>query len=465
MNHAVNGPLAIAPVGRWDRLAIVALGTAACALSYDALQQMAVAIHVRGWLTLLYPLVIDGFIAYGVRALILTRAAPMRARLYVWVLFSAATAASIWANALHAIRLNQTVSATGAGLRLGDVTVGILSTLAPLALAGAVHLYILITRHHPHTHPQTATNGDRTAPVPTPDQPVGDGRHTANGDRPGDHIGDRVGDGATAGDRPETPRPGPADALAGIGDQAQSRDAGDRHPAAHGTAGPAQCAEDESDAGAVAGSAAHAAAVPGDGDRDREGTVPGTDTNGDRPHTVPGTNRDRPHPAPGTDRDHTPDTVPGTDTNGDRPHTVPGTDRDRPNTVPGTDGDHTPDTVPGTDTNGDRPHTVPGTDRDRRHAVPRSKARSKGSGGRSSRGARGKRPPSRPRLSEDEIVARVLPHVPAALEQTGNEAITRVQLRQIMRAQNISTRNENLPPVLERLRRETGPNTTRSSTR
>lgn len=118
-------------VGHWDRAAILLLGAAGCALSYDALQQMAIAIHVRSWLTYLYPVVIDGFIAYGVRALILSRTAPLRARLYVWALFGTATAASIWANALHAIRLNQATSASGAGLRLGDVTVGVLSTLAP----------------------------------------------------------------------------------------------------------------------------------------------------------------------------------------------------------------------------------------------------------------------------------------------------------------------------------------------
>ncbi|MGX1760438.1 DUF2637 domain-containing protein [Streptomyces lydicus] len=136
-----------ASVGHWDRAAILLLGAAGCALSYDALQQMAIAIHVRSWLTYLYPVVIDGFIAYGVRALILSRTAPLRARLYVWALFGTATAASIWANALHAIRLNQATSTAGSGLRLGDVTVGVLSTLAPLALAGAVHLYILISRH------------------------------------------------------------------------------------------------------------------------------------------------------------------------------------------------------------------------------------------------------------------------------------------------------------------------------
>ncbi|MEV0915702.1 DUF2637 domain-containing protein [Streptomyces sp. NPDC049967] len=129
----------------WDRAVVIALGGAGCALSYDALQQMAVAVHVRGLLTYLFPLVIDGFIAYGIRALLVLRDAPLRARLYVWTLFGTATAASIWANALHAVRLNDEAVA-GTGLRLGDTVVAVLSTIAPLALAGAVHLYILIAR-------------------------------------------------------------------------------------------------------------------------------------------------------------------------------------------------------------------------------------------------------------------------------------------------------------------------------
>ncbi|MFF4534288.1 DUF2637 domain-containing protein [Streptomyces sp. NPDC001407] len=160
MNHTTT------PVGGWDRAAILTLGAAGCALSYDALQQMAVAIHIRGLLTYLYPLVIDGFIGYGVRALILTRTAPWRARLYVWSLFGTATTASIWANALHAVRLNALNHASGSGLRLGDITVGILSTLAPLALAGAVHLYILITRHQPAL--SDATHGLVRAEQPAP---------------------------------------------------------------------------------------------------------------------------------------------------------------------------------------------------------------------------------------------------------------------------------------------------------
>ncbi|MCX4785404.1 DUF2637 domain-containing protein [Streptomyces sp. NBC_01221] len=134
-----------AHISGWDRAVVIALGGAGCALSYDALQQMAVAIHIRGFLTYLFPLVIDGFIAYGVRALLVLRDAPLRARLYVWTLFGTATAASIWANALHAVRLNEDAG-SASGLRLGDTVVAVLSTIAPLALAGAVHLYILIAR-------------------------------------------------------------------------------------------------------------------------------------------------------------------------------------------------------------------------------------------------------------------------------------------------------------------------------
>ena len=203
MTHRIPNP---AHITGWDRAAIVALGAAGCALSYDALVQMAAAIHVRGLLTYLFPLVIDGFIAYGVRALLVLRAAPLAARCYVWLLFGTATAASIWANALHAVRLNQQHPA-GPGLRLDDLTVGVLSTLAPLALAGAVHLYILIARRavaqdnrpgqpdietvRPHGDrpqptvltrpPVTAVRtvppadrdpSDRTAPAPTTGRPV-----------------------------------------------------------------------------------------------------------------------------------------------------------------------------------------------------------------------------------------------------------------------------------------------------
>jgi hypothetical protein len=153
MTTTATAPFTTARINGWDRAVVVALGAAGCALSYDALQQMAVAIHVRGLLTYLFPLVIDGFIAYGVRALLVLKDAPLRARFYVWTLFGTATAASIWANALHAVRLNQ--QARSGGLQLGDTVVAILSTIAPLALAGAVHLYILIARDPDKRTPAT----------------------------------------------------------------------------------------------------------------------------------------------------------------------------------------------------------------------------------------------------------------------------------------------------------------------
>ncbi|MEV7312629.1 DUF2637 domain-containing protein [Streptomyces microflavus] len=168
----------------WDRLAIILLGIAGCALSYDALRQMATAVHIRDQLAYLFPVVIDGFIAYGVRALLVLREAPMPARLYAWTLFSTATAASIWANGLHALALNRPGAVT---LRLGDGTVTVLSAIAPLALAGATHLHILITRYGGTSTVRTSLNAnaleyqDGTQPVP--ERPAGV-PYTARADLP-----------------------------------------------------------------------------------------------------------------------------------------------------------------------------------------------------------------------------------------------------------------------------------------
>ena len=164
-----------AHVTGWDRTAVAALGAAGCALSYSAMEQMAVAIHVRPALCWLFPLAVDGFISYGVRALVVLRAAPLRARLYVWTLFGAATAVSVWANALHAVRLNQT-STTVNPLRLSDQVVAALSTVAPLALAGAVHLYIIIARGPDSRTPLRAPDRSRESGQACPDRLVRTGR-------------------------------------------------------------------------------------------------------------------------------------------------------------------------------------------------------------------------------------------------------------------------------------------------
>jgi hypothetical protein len=162
------------------RAGVALLAVAAFALSYAALRQMAAASHIHQALTYAFPLVIDGFIAIGIGALLLLRTAPLSARLYVSALVGIATATSIWANILHAIRLNQ--QARNSGLPLDDITVGVISAIAPLALAGAVHLYLLVARRpaapdghngegHNADHGHKSAEGNKrgsTAPSPAP---------------------------------------------------------------------------------------------------------------------------------------------------------------------------------------------------------------------------------------------------------------------------------------------------------
>ncbi|MEU8958503.1 DUF2637 domain-containing protein [Streptomyces sp. NPDC048518] len=152
MSSLTHAPTSVpATLAAAIRTGVALLAVAAFALSYDALRQMAAASHIHPALTYAFPLVIDGFIAIGIGALLVLRTAPLRPRLYVSALVGTATATSIWANVLHAIRLNQ--QARRPGLALDDITVGIISAIAPLALAGAVHLYLLVQRRPTHTEP------------------------------------------------------------------------------------------------------------------------------------------------------------------------------------------------------------------------------------------------------------------------------------------------------------------------
>ncbi|THA62862.1 DUF2637 domain-containing protein [Streptomyces sp. A0958] len=139
-----TAPSAPLPLATAIRTGVSLLAVAAFALSYDALRQMAAASHIHRALTYAFPLVIDGFIAIGIGALLILRTAPLSARLYVSALVGVATATSIWANVLHAVRLNQQTRHTS--LALDDITVGVISAIAPLALAGAVHFYLLVAR-------------------------------------------------------------------------------------------------------------------------------------------------------------------------------------------------------------------------------------------------------------------------------------------------------------------------------
>ncbi|MFD9778883.1 hypothetical protein ACFWXD_17570 [[Kitasatospora] papulosa] len=216
---------------------------------------------------------------------------------------------------------------------------------------------------------------------------------------------------------------------------------------------------------------------------------------GDGPHAVPNDNGDREHL----------NTETGTGPDGDRPHTVPNDDGDRigerdtrlpgqgeeakaegPAVVPGTgeagdgaggnvhevaaqgDGGPSPAAVPNDDEGREHLNTETGTgpDGDRPHTVPlRRKPPQKGSRNRPGAGkAKSRR--NGPRLTVEQMVDRVRPHVPALLERDGNASVTRPQLREILRAQNIQGgRNERLTPVLQRLRDEAATTTTRSTAR
>ncbi|MBO8197723.1 DUF2637 domain-containing protein [Streptomyces smyrnaeus] len=195
------------------RAGIGLLGAIGFALSYDALRQMAAAVHIRGPLTYAFPLVIDGFIAIGIGALLILRAAALPARLYVWALVGLATATSIWANALHAVRLNQPTP-HGPGLHLDNATVGVLSAIPPLALAGAVHLYLLVHRHNRHTGADeaaatfdrhTGTTGHQPArSAPDSPTPAAQAADTAAADGPTDPVTPRPTAKARSQGRPAT---------------------------------------------------------------------------------------------------------------------------------------------------------------------------------------------------------------------------------------------------------------------
>ncbi|MDT3397728.1 DUF2637 domain-containing protein [Streptomyces sp. B1866] len=182
---------------------IAILGAAGFALSYDALRQMAVATHVRPALTYLFPVVIDGFIFYGVRALLVLRGAPLHARASAWLLFGTATIASVWANTQHALNLNRPGAVD---LHLGDRAVTVLSAIAPLALAGATHLYIVIGRYGTTpANPATATSSATSARVPYDTD-----QHTGSPSRVPDGAQERV---------PLTAPPPPTTAVATPADE------------------------------------------------------------------------------------------------------------------------------------------------------------------------------------------------------------------------------------------------------
>ncbi|MEU6470190.1 hypothetical protein ABZ927_27930 [Streptomyces massasporeus] len=114
-----------------------------------------------------------------------------------------------------------------------------------------------------------------------------------------------------------------------------------------------------------------------------------------------------------------------------------------------------------TETTQDRGPTATETTQDRGHKVPlrRKPARKSGTKNKDkrarSRSPQTERPARELGESERQLVHEVRPHVPALLERDGNGAITRVQLREIIRRQGLTgVGNDRLGLVLQELRNE-----------
>ncbi|MDX3351344.1 hypothetical protein PV368_38800 [Streptomyces sp. ME02-6979A] len=159
----------------------------------------------------------------------------------------------------------------------------------------------------------------------------------------------------------------------------------------------------------------------------------------------------------------------GTETTEDRGPTAPqsGTEttQDRGPTAPQSGTETTQDRGPtapqsGTETTQDRGHKVPL----RRKPTRTSRTKNKDKRARS-RSPQTERQARELGESERQLVREVRPHVPALLERDGNGAITRVQLREIIRRQGLTgVGNDRLGLVLQELRNE-DITTTRSTAR
>ncbi|MCX4480982.1 hypothetical protein OOK44_31890 [Streptomyces cellulosae] len=158
----------------------------------------------------------------------------------------------------------------------------------------------------------------------------------------------------------------------------------------------------------------------------------------------------------------------GTETTEDRGPTAPqsGTEttQDRGPTAPQSGTETTQDRGPtapqsGTETTQDRGHKVPL--RRKPAKTSRTKNKDKRARSRSPQTERQARELGEP---ERQLVREVRPHLPALLERDGNGAITRVQLREIIRRQGLTgVGNDRLGLVLQELRKDI--TTTRSIAR
>ncbi|MFJ6433307.1 hypothetical protein [Streptomyces sp. NPDC091416] len=104
----------------------------------------------------------------------------------------------------------------------------------------------------------------------------------------------------------------------------------------------------------------------------------------------------------------------------------------------------------GTEPTGDRGHKSPL----RRKPTTKPRPKNKGKRGRS-RAPQTQRQPRELDLPELQLVRTVRPHVPGLLARDGNESVTRVQLREIIRREGLTgCRNDRITLVLQELRND-----------
>ncbi|AUH40492.1 hypothetical protein [Streptomyces sp. CMB-StM0423] len=145
----------------------------------------------------------------------------------------------------------------------------------------------------------------------------------------------------------------------------------------------------------------------------------------------------------------------------------PGTDTEPADREPGTAimPDRGPVPAPTEDHPGTELASLRGAGRDRGPGnVRRKKANAKKNKGK--RSSRSRTPGQQdPPLPVDQLVQQVRPHVPAVLARDGNAAITRVQLREILRREGLQGgRNSQLSLVLRELRSDDHATTTKGTT-
>ncbi|WP_225794518.1 hypothetical protein [Streptomyces aculeolatus] len=145
----------------------------------------------------------------------------------------------------------------------------------------------------------------------------------------------------------------------------------------------------------------------------------------------------------------------------------PGTGTEPEDREPGTaiTPDRGPVPAPTDNHPGTEPNPLRGPSRDRGPGTARrKKANAKKSKGKHSSRSRTPRQQDPP-LPVDQLVQQVRPHVPAVLARDGNAAITRVQLREILRREGLQGgRNSQLSLVLRELRSDDHATTTKGTT-